>query len=344
VKGDLTGLYFLNRLWADPAVVPKSRKPDARLVVYEPAEELFPILSRVLPRGAELVIVVDYTATGVLRRRNVLGMVPAKQVPTTLVLVLHEDNIGVVPQLTTGSLHELVGEIRKNGLAGFCTRQWMTSDLDPCVAYLSKAAWDPGATPEAVYRDQIRAVCGEAAVGPMLEAYRELEAVTIALENHDLGLSFPVPGMMMKHWSPGPLGKDHAADREGYRRALAAARRASGVCRPEGQAYVRYWIGRLRFGAGYFDTIEAVKRAANAEKAARDAKVKGDPRLFRSKLAEAIELTKAARKTAFDAIESLAGVAKNRADCGAVATMAEFVCRALERKEEDLQAEQAKAP
>jgi hypothetical protein len=37
-------------------------------------------------------------------------------------------------------------------------------------------------------------------VGPMLEAFRELEAATVLLEDHDLGLSFPVPGMMMKHW------------------------------------------------------------------------------------------------------------------------------------------------
>jgi alpha-L-fucosidase 2 len=344
VKGDITGLYFLNRLWANPEFVAKSKKPNARLVVYEPAEELFPILSRVLPRGSELVIVVDYTATGVLRRRSVLGQVPAKQVPTTLVLVLQEDNIGVVPQLTTGSLHELLGEMRKNGLAGFCTRQWMISDLDPCVAYLSKAAWDAKITPAVVYADQIRSVCGDAAVAPMLETFRELEAVTIDLEDHDLGLSFPVPGMIMKHWSAGPLEPQHARFRNGYRRAIAAAKRVSELRRPEGQAYVRYWIGRLGFGVGYIDTIEAIKKAATAEKEAADAKQKNDPRLAKAKLREAAALTRAAEKTAFQAIESLAAVAKNRADCGAIATMAEYVHRPLQRKADALQTEHDKAP
>ncbi len=80
-KGDLTGLYFLARLWSNPDIVPKTCKPHARLVVYEPAEELYPILSRVLPKGSELVIVVDYTAIGIVRRRSVLETVPAKDVP-----------------------------------------------------------------------------------------------------------------------------------------------------------------------------------------------------------------------------------------------------------------------
>jgi hypothetical protein len=339
VKGDITGLYFLNRLWSDPEFVKKSKKPNARLVVYEPAEELFPILSRVLPRGSELMIVVDYTATALLRRRGVLGHVPAKEVPTTLVLLLQEDNIGVVPQLTTGSLHELLGEMRKNGLAGFCTRQWMISDLDPCAAYLSKAAWDAGVTPAMVYRDQIRSVCGDAVVAPMLETFRELEAVTIDLEDHDLGLSFPVPGMIMKHWSAGPLEERHARYRNGYRRALAAAKQVPELRRPEGRTYVRYWIGRLGFGVGYIDTIEAIKKAATAEKEAGNAKAKGDPRRAKTKLREAAALARAAQKSAFQAIESLAAVAKNRADCGAIATMAEYVYRPLKHKADELQTE-----
>ncbi len=74
------------------------------------AEELYPILSRVLPGGSELVIVVDYNPTRVLRRRHVLADVPAKTVPTTLVLTLHDDSVGVFPLLTTNALHQLVGD------------------------------------------------------------------------------------------------------------------------------------------------------------------------------------------------------------------------------------------
>lgn len=337
-KGDLTGLYFLARLWSDPAIVPKSRRPDARLVVYEPAEELFPILSRVLPKGSELVIVMDYTASGIVRRRSVLKTVPAKEVPTTLVLPIHEDNIGVLPQLTTGSIHQLTREMRNCGLAGFCTRQWMLSDLDPSLAYLSKVAWQPEVTPEVVYADQVRSVVGEAALGPMLEAFRELEAVTAAIEHHDLGITFPVRTMMMRHWSPGPLSEDYASDRETYRRALAAVRRVPKAGRPEADAYVRYWGGRLQFAVGYFDAIEAVKKAATAEQAAQEARRKGDTAACQARLDEAIQMAEAARTSAFGAIESFASVARNRADLGAIATMAEYVYRPLVQKVTELRA------
>ena len=80
LKGGIAGLYFLARLWSSPEVLPRSQKPAARLVVYEPAEELFPVLSRVLPEDAELVIVLDYNPTRVLRKRSVLATVPAAEV------------------------------------------------------------------------------------------------------------------------------------------------------------------------------------------------------------------------------------------------------------------------
>jgi glycosyl hydrolase family 67 len=344
VKGGIAGLCFLARLWSSPEVLPKSRKPNARLVIYEPAEELFPILSRVLPENAELAVVIDYNPTRVLRRRDVLAALPTSQVPTTLVLSLHDDSVGLIPLLTTNSLHELVTDMRKHGLSGFCTRQWMISDHDPSMAYLSKAAWDTTATPRSVYVDQIGAVCGKEAVEPMLEAFRELEAVTVALEDHGMGLAFPWPGMMMQYWTPAPLQKVRPEDGAGYRRALAAVRKAPVPSRPEGKAYIEYWIGRLEFGVRYLDTIEAVKTAAVTEEAAKQARERGDQEEATRKLAEAIQHAEAAQNAAFQAIETFAGVAKNQADRGAVATMAEFVYRPLQRKVEELRAGYKKVP
>jgi len=173
----------------------------------------------------------------------------------------------------------------------------------------------------------------------MLEAYRELEAVTVALEEHGLGLTFPVPGMMMKHWTPGSFSSQLAEDREGYRRALSAVRRTPEPSRPEGKAYIDYWIGRLEFGIAYLDTIEAVRKAATAEQAAKEAKEKGDKRSYRAQSTEAIEQAQVALKTVRQAIEAFAGVAKNRSDLGAIATMAEYVYRPLKQQVEKLRAE-----
>lgn len=344
VKGHITGLYFLLRLWNSPDVLPKSRKPDARLVVYEVAEELWPILPRILPKDSELVLVMDYNPTRVLRRRNVLATVPAKDIPTTLILTLHDDSVGTLPLLTTGALHELVGDMRKYGITGFGTRQWLISDHDASTAYLAKAAWDANTTPQAVYRDQVRAVCGPAAVEPMLEAFREIEAVTTRLEDHGMAITFPTPNMMTRQWAPEAMPEPLVEDQAIYRRALAAVCKVPTPSRPEGKAYVQYWTGRLEFAVQYFDAIAAVKKAATAEKAAHDAKAQGDDRQYRAKLADALQHAQAAHDAAFQAIDTYASVAKNRADAGAVATMAEFVCRALHGKIEQLRAEVNQSP
>jgi hypothetical protein len=339
VKGHITGLYFMLRLWNSPDVRPKSRRPDARLVVYEVAEELWPILPRILPKGAEQSIVMDYNSTRVLRRRKTLATAPVKEVPTTMVLTLHDDSVGTLPMLTTGALHELVGDMRKAGIQGFCTRQWLIGDHDPSVAYLGKAAWDPKTTPEVVQANQVRAVCGEAAVAPMLEMFREIEKVTTAMEDHGMGLTFPTPGMMLRQWAAEPMPKELVEDKAAYQRALDAVDKVPPPSRPEGKAYVAYWKGRLQFALRYFDAIEEVKMAATAEKAAQDAKTKGDTAAYRAKMAEAVQHADAAHAAVFDSLEAYAAVAKDRADAGAIATMAEHAWRALKTKADALRKE-----
>src|SRR5206468_6160992 len=169
-----------------------------------------------------------------LRRRAVLGALPVRDVPASLIYTLHDDNIGVLPQLMTGPLHELTTDLRRHGWAGFSTRYWLTGDHDPCVAYLARAAWDARATPERVAREQVQAACGLAAVEPMLTVFREVEAATRLLEWHGLGLAFPVPGMMLKHWTPGPLPAELVEVRAAYRRGQHAARQARGATTPAG--------------------------------------------------------------------------------------------------------------
>jgi hypothetical protein len=340
VKGHITGLYFLLQLWNRPGLLAHSKRPDARLVVYEVAEELFPILPKVLPPNSELVLVIDYNATRVLTRREVLNHIPGEEVPTSMVLSLHDDSVGFIPLLTTHSLHEIVGEMRKTGVSGMATRQWMLSDHDASMAYLSKAAWFPETTPKSVYKDQIRLVCGEAAVAPMLEAFHELEATTIELEAHGMGLASPWPGMIMiSHWHARPFEKLVPEDLAGYRRALAAVRKAPSPTRPEGKAYVRYWEGRLEFGVGYLEALFAVKKGAIAEKAARDAQAASDEPGYRKSLGESLRHAEAALDTMIHAINTFADVARDRADAGAVATMGEFVYRPLKKKVQDLKAE-----
>ena len=103
-----------------------------------------------------------------------------------------------------------------------------------------------------------------------------------------------------------------------YQRALAAAKRARQKTSPRGQSYVDYWIGRLEFGIGYFEAVNAVRKAARAEADKRPQ--------------EAKRHAEAALKNACAALEAYARVAADQSDRGAIATMAEYVYRPLKEK------------
>ncbi|MCZ6676837.1 MAG: hypothetical protein O7E52_06270 [Candidatus Poribacteria bacterium] len=323
VKGDIVALYFYDRLLngsgaKQASPLQNTRRSDMKFIYNSVAEELFPVLGCLLPRGWETLNFVDYTASRIVKRREVLKSVPSRDIPCSLIYTLHDDNVGVLPQLTTGSLHELTQDLRGYGWAGFSTRYWLTSDHDPCIAYLAQAAWNAGATPDAVYRDQIRAVCGDACVEDILTVFREVEATTVALETHGLGLTFPVPGMLMKQWTPQPMSAELIENRQGYQRALDAARRAQGEAQPSGRSYVGYWVGRLEFGIGYLEMIAAVRLAAIAE--------------ADGKRIEALKHAEAALTTACAALEAYARVARDQSDRGAIAVMNEYIYRPLKAK------------
>ena len=322
LTGDIVNLRFYDRLIRERNALAGTKRPDMKIMYRCISEEMFPVLSRILPPGSETLNAIDYTPSRVLKRREVIGNLDAKEVPAILTFTLHDDNVGVLPQLSTGSLHELTKDIRKHGWAGFSTRYWITSDHDPCVSYIARAAWDAEATPEAVYRDQVRAACGEAAVEDMLQMFRELEKTTIFLEWNAMGLTFPVPGIIMRQWGASPMPDAYVEARAGYRRALEAARRAREKSTERGYGYIDYWIGRLEFGAGYFDTIEAVRRAAAVEKA-------GD-------WAKAAKAAEEALATARGALGAYARVARDRSDYGTLAVLNQYVYRPLQHKVAEL--------
>jgi hypothetical protein len=310
VKADIVALYFHDKIM--------SGFPPKKWIVSTVAEELIPILPKILPAGSETLNFIDYTPSRIVQRRAVLKEIPAHEIPSVLIYTLHDDNVGVLPQLATHSLHELTKDIRDQGWAGFSSRYWLIGDHDPCVAYLSRAAWDRNATPEGVYRDQITRVCGDAAVSEMLQVFSEVEAATLTLEWNGLGLTFPTPNMMLQHWAPGSLSPELKSVTAHYQTALDAARRALVNTDPSGKSCINYWIGRLEFGIHYMNAIEAVHGAANAE-ANKDAI---------SALREGTHALDLIRQS----VNAYAGVAADRSDKGAIAVMNEFVYRPLQAK------------
>ena len=194
----------------------------------------------------------------------------------------------------------------------------MIGGQDPCVAYLSRAAWHSGVVPDRVYRDQLRVVCGPPCVEDMLTVFQEVENVTRDMEWHELGFAFAAPGMMMKHWTPEPMPDDLLEDRRGYQRALEAARRARSKTAATGRSYADYWVGRLEFAVDYLNAVEAVRRAAIANK--------------RNNRLETLRQTEIALGATRRALEAYVRVARDQSDRGALAQLNEFVYRPLKAK------------
>jgi len=318
VKGDLVALYFYDRLLNQLRVLQGTRRPDMKFIYATGAEELYPLLERILPRGSETLSFVDYTPSRIVRRREKLRNLPTRKIPSCLIYTLEDDNVGLLPQLTTGSLCQLTRELVHHGWAGFSTRYWMIGGQDPCVAYRSRAAWHSGVAPDRVYRDQLRVVCGPPCVEDMLTVFQEVENVTKDMEWHELGFAFATPGMMMKHWTPEPMPDDLLEDRRGYQRALEAARRARSKTAATGRSYADYWVGRLEFAVDYLNAVEAVRRAATADK--------------RKDRLETLRQTEIALGATRRALEAYARVARDQSDRGALAQLNEFVYRPLKAK------------
>lgn len=330
VKADILTLYFFDRLIADAHIQQLLETAKTKFVVDSMAEELFPVLGRIFPTGCETLNFIDYTPARIVQRRAVLQDIPAHEVPSVLIHTLHDDNVGVLPQLSTHSLHELTKDIRSLGWAGFSMRYWLTGDHDPCMAYLARAAWDEKVTPEDIYRDQITRICGAPAVPDMLKVFSEVESATVTLEwhglgltePHGLGLTFTTPNMITRQWEPRPISAELQSVMTAYQTALVAAKRALNRTQPAGQEYINYWIGRLKFGIAYMQTIEAVRAAATADAA------KDKPGAIRETM-RALDLINSG-------LTSYAGVVRDRSDKAAIAVMNEYVVRALQTKIEGL--------
>ena len=61
VEGDIVALYFYDRLLTDLKVLQGTRRPDVKFIFDSVAEELFPVLPKILPPGSETLNFVDYT-------------------------------------------------------------------------------------------------------------------------------------------------------------------------------------------------------------------------------------------------------------------------------------------
>ena len=319
VKADITSLYFYDRLLRDPDTLDGTPRPEVKFMYLGIAEELFPILNHIIPRGWQLGLMPENWPVLLLKRLKVLAPLPSADIPSVLDVTLDDDNLGIVPQFANQALRGLIAEMRRAGWAGFVARERFPGDHDVPLNYLARAAWDANVDPDDVARDCFRAVCGEGCVADMMEAMGEAEKATILLTNENRNFAKERPTVMTKYWAPGPVPGYLAPLKAYFERAIESARRALARSKPEGREYVKFWLGRLEFSRDYTMSVEAIHRAATAEAA--------------NNKSEALDQTRKALVALRRGLEAYARVARTQSDRGAVAMMVEFGYRFLKAKE-----------
>ena len=325
VKADLAALWLLDSLIEEHRLLERPGDKDVKIIFSSVTEELFPLVARIVPPGGEVLSFIDYTASRVVRQRDLIEEVPVEDVPVSLIMTLADDNVGMLPQLATGSMHQLLADLRKSGWAGYYTRYWTIGDQDPAIHYLAKASWDALWTPEQAYADLLAHVCGPESVAPAMKAFALIERITLGMDQYGLGFGFPNPKLMTKHYDRGGLPNEIQEDHERYRQADAYMREALEASRPEGHAWLQYYVGRLRFAVRYLDAAVAYGATASAEKAGNSA--------------EARRQSEIAYVAIREALESYVSVAKDHGDLGAVALMNEYCYRPLRGKRDELAGE-----
>ena len=81
----------------------------------------------------------------------------------------------------------------------------MLAELDPTLHYLSRASFDAEVTPRSAHDDLFITITGNSSTSDRLwRAFEYMETATDMIDKQGLGFSFPVEGMLMKHYHPQP--------------------------------------------------------------------------------------------------------------------------------------------
>ena len=317
-KADIMALDYYDRLMHSPGLLEGTLRPNRKFIYAEPAEELYPLLDRILPAGWEVSTMPGNQPEHFLPRAQILDTLPTRTNPGVMDITLDDDVVGIVPQIRPTVIETMLKELHRHNWSGFTARERFPGDHDAILAYMGRVAWDANATPDGVTRDLVRHLCGEQCAAEMLTAMHEVEAATLNVATNKTDFGYYIPKMMMKFWKTGPEPTYLVELQSQYERALAAARRAQAKATTEGRWYTDYWVGRLEFALGYANTVAAIQRAASAEAAHNNAECRKE--------------TEQAIETLTEATKAYVRVARTRTDVGAIAVLNEYGIRGLKSK------------
>ena len=134
---------------------------------------------------------------------------------------------------------------------------------------IPRTSFDPATTPRSAYLDLITPMCGEGAAQRLAMAFEMIEKATTIIDDNDIGFAFPVPGMLMKHYTREAPPPDWWSQvRDLYNEASIEAWRThdGSYSYTPSRNYLRSLAKRLEFAAGYLSCVEAISKAGQAKR------------------------------------------------------------------------------
>ncbi|MDA1230256.1 MAG: hypothetical protein O2856_05740 [Planctomycetota bacterium] len=317
ISGNLVGLAFFQVLFDDPTLLKRADGKSVELVITSIDPALFPVLDQVVPRGAGTLNFVDYTSRRSVENMELIAQVPAEKVHGELIMTLADDNVGILPQSAMKSLSTLTATIKEHGWSGFSTRYWVPGELDSAMYFLARSSWAKDLTAELAVRELWTTATGNAAAADRLwKAWDDLERATDLIDRHEIGFTFPVPGMLMKHYTPAPIPDWWQQANDAYTDYLTELYRVQGAIDGDAVPILFYYAKRSEFALEYLAAVKAVKEAAIAKAA-------GDSEKTLEHLETALEQT-------HNCINTLADVAQDQSDRGVIAILNAYAMRPLQ--------------
>jgi len=323
IRANIVGLAFFQSLFDDQTLLQRADGKSVELVITSIDPALFPVLDQVVPKGAGTLNFVDYTARRSVESKELIAQVPAEKVHSELIMTLADDNVGILPQSAMKSLSTLTTTIKEHGWSGFSTRYWVPGELDPAIYFLARTSWEKDLSAEHAVRELWTTATGNAAAADRLwKAWEDLERATDLIDSHEIGFTFPVPGMLMKHYTPAPVPDWWQEANDAYTDYMTELYRAQGAIDGDAMPILFYYAKRSEFALEYLAAVKAVKEAAIAKSA-------GDSEKALEHLETALEQT-------HNCINTLADVAKDQSDRGVIAILNAYAWRPLQAEHEAL--------
>ena len=323
VRGNIVGLAFFSTLFEDPTLLRRADGKSVELVITSIDPALYSVLDQVVPKGAGTLNFVDYTARRSADNQAVIAQVPAHKVSSELIMTLADDNVGILPQSAMKSLSTLTATIKHHGWSGFSTRYWVPGELDPAVYFLGRSSWEKELTAEQSVLELWTTATGNAAAAERLwKASEDLEKATDLIDRHEIGFTFPVPGMLMKHYNSAPIPEWWQEANDAYTDYMTELYRAQGSIDGDAAPILFYYAKRGEFALEYLAAVKAVKEAGIAKAA-------GDTETALEHLETALEQT-------HNCINTLADVARDQSDRGVIAVLNAYAWRPLQAEYQKL--------